>query len=52
MLVMLALTLALFVMGRGSQEHGVINRLEGSLLLSSFIAYQGWILFSAIGQTP
>ena len=47
MLVMLALTLALFVMGRGSQTHGTINRTEGGLLLTSFIAYQGWILWQA-----
>jgi cation:H+ antiporter len=50
MLVMLALTLALFVMGRGSQGHGIINRYEGGLLLASFIAYQGWLIFSAVGQ--
>lgn len=52
MLVMLALTLALFMMGRGDRQgHGVITRAEGSLLLASFIAYQGWILFGAIGKT-
>ncbi len=45
MLVMLALTLALFVMGRSSQTHGVINRLEGGLLLTCFIAYQAWLLW-------
>ncbi|MCG6965534.1 MAG: calcium/sodium antiporter, partial [Chromatiaceae bacterium] len=33
MLVMLALTLALFVMGRSSRTHGIINRVEGGLLL-------------------
>jgi cation:H+ antiporter len=47
MLVMLALTLALFVMGRGSRTHGTINRVEGGLLLASFIAYQGWIVWQA-----
>ena len=47
MLVMLALTLALFVMGRSSQTHGTINRVEGGLLLTSFIAYQGWIVWQA-----
>ena len=45
MLVMLGLTLALFVMGRSSQTHGVINRLEGGVLLACFIAYQGWLLW-------
>lgn len=45
MLVMLALTLALFVMGRSQESKGVINRLEGGLLLASFIAYQGWLIW-------
>ena len=45
MLIMLALTLALFVMGRSSKTHGVINRLEGGLLLTCFIAYQSWLLW-------
>jgi cation:H+ antiporter len=47
MLVMLALTLALFVMGRSKHTRGTINRLEGGLLLSCFIAYQGWIVWQA-----
>jgi len=46
-LVMLALTLGLFIMGRSKQTHGTINRLEGGLLLSCFIAYQGWIVWQA-----
>ena len=37
-LVMLALTLALFVMGRSMQTHGIINRVEGTLLLTCFVA--------------
>ncbi|MDJ0738286.1 MAG: calcium/sodium antiporter [Gammaproteobacteria bacterium] len=45
MLVMLGLTLALFVMGRGSRTRGVINRLEGGLLLGCFIAYQGLLVW-------
>ena len=45
--VMLVLTLALFIMGRGSQTHGTINRVEGGVLLASFIAYQGWIVWQA-----
>lgn len=45
MLLMLALTLALFVMGRTMQRQGVINRLEGGLLLTSFIAYQVWLIW-------
>jgi len=47
MLIMLALTLALFLMGRSSRTHGTINRIEGGLLLSSFIAYQSWIVWQA-----
>lgn len=47
MLVMLALTLALFMMGRSSHTHGTINRVEGGLLLSAFIAYQGWIVWQS-----
>lgn len=46
-LVMLALTLALFVMGRSMHTHGTINRVEGGLLISCFIAYQAWILWQA-----
>jgi len=46
-LVMLALTLALFVMGYSAHRHGTINRLEGGLLLSCFVAYQGWIIWQA-----
>jgi cation:H+ antiporter len=45
MLVMLALTVALFAMGRTLKSKGVINRLEGGLLLACFIAYQGWLLW-------
>jgi cation:H+ antiporter len=47
MLVMLALTLVLFMMGRSTHSHGTINRLEGGLLLSGFVAYQGWILWQS-----
>jgi cation:H+ antiporter len=45
MLVMLALTVALFVMGRASSSGGVINRLEGGLLVTAFLAYQGWLIW-------
>ena len=45
MLVMLALTLALFAMGRSLKSKGVINRLEGGLLLASFVAYQAWLIW-------
>jgi cation:H+ antiporter len=47
MLVMLGLTLALFAMGRGSRTHSTINRPGGGLLLSCFVAYQGWGVWQA-----
>lgn len=46
MLLMLGLTIALFAMGRSSRTHGIINRVEGGLLLSCFIAYQGWLVWT------
>ena len=42
--VMLAFTLALFVLGYGVSKVGSINRLEGFVLVSSFSAYQ-WLVF-------
>ncbi|KDE41293.1 Inner membrane protein YrbG, predicted calcium/sodium:proton antiporter [Nitrincola lacisaponensis] len=45
--VMAALTLALFVMGYGFRGRlGRINRFEGALLLSVFIGYTGYLLYS------
>ena len=45
--VMLGLTLMLFLMGRGRHGDGHINRVEGSILLACFIAYQGWLYIGA-----
>ncbi len=45
MLVMLVLTLALFLMGRTLKTKGVINRVEGALLLSTFVVYQAWLIW-------
>ena len=45
--VMLGLTVALYAMGRGERTHGDINRVEGALLVSCFIAYQGWLVWLA-----
>jgi cation:H+ antiporter len=47
--VMLALTVALFLMGRGRGGQGVINRVEGSILLTCFVAYQGWLIIYVVG---
>ena len=45
--ITLGLTVVLFLMAYGFRERGRINRLEGGLLLSAFIAYQ-ILLFSSI----
>ena len=42
--VMIGLTLALFAMAYGIRGEGRINRLEGAVLLLTFLAYQ-WLLF-------
>lgn len=47
MLVMLALTLALLVMGMSRKGQGQINRFEGAILLLAFVGYQGWLFVSA-----
>ena len=44
--IMLGLTVTLFVMAFGFRGPGRINRLEGGLLLSAFIAYQTLLFFS------
>ncbi len=50
--LMLALTAALFFMGRGRGGNGTINRLEGGLLLSVFLAYQTWLYLSSQPTFP
>ncbi|MCI0508807.1 cation:H+ antiporter [Chromohalobacter marismortui] len=47
--VMAGLTLALTVFGIGWKGQGRINRLEGALLLATFIAYTTWLVMSVIG---
>ncbi|WP_342596543.1 calcium/sodium antiporter [Salinicola lusitanus] len=47
--VMAALTLALLVFGIGIKGQGRINRLEGAVLLISFVAYTTWLVYSVIG---
>ena len=44
--VVLILTISLFVMGYGFRERGRINRIEGGILLSAFIAYQLLLFFT------
>ena len=45
--IMLLLTLALLLMGRSARTRGIINRVEGGLLLSCFLTYQGWLVWQA-----
>ena len=49
MSVVLVLTIMLFVMAYGFRGEGRLNRVEGGLLLSAFIAYQ-MLLFFSISQ--
>lgn len=46
MSVMVALTVSLFVIGYGFRGQGVINRLEGLVLLSAYVAYTLWLIRS------
>lgn len=48
-LVMSLLTLSLFALGYGFRGRpGRINRLEGLLLLSSYVFYSGWVAWSVL----
>ncbi|MGB0514196.1 MAG: calcium/sodium antiporter [Wenzhouxiangellaceae bacterium] len=47
MLVMGALTLALFLFGHGFRGPGRINRIEGGVLIAVWIGYSAWLLTSA-----
>jgi len=46
--VMMASTIALFVMGYGLRGQGRINRLEGGILLAAFIAYTAYLVLSTL----
>jgi cation:H+ antiporter len=46
--VMGGLTLALFVMAYGFRGPGRINRIEGALLVSAFVAYQTLLYFTEV----
>ena len=46
--VMMALTVALFLMAYGFRGAGRINRLEGSLLLTAFVAYNGYLVATVL----
>ena len=47
-LVMLAVTLGLFVMAYGFRKPGHLTHWEGGLLLSAYLAYTGWLLYSVL----
>ncbi|RMF16495.1 MAG: calcium/sodium antiporter [Gammaproteobacteria bacterium] len=44
--VMSVLTLMLMIMGIGVLGRGRINRIEGGILLSAFLAYDGWLIYT------
>lgn len=46
--VMMALTAGLFVMAYGFRGEGRINRIEGTLLLMAFAAYNIWLVSSVV----
>ncbi len=46
--IVFILTILLFVMGYGFRGEGRINRIEGGLLMSAFIAYQMLLFFTVI----
>ena len=46
--VMLLLTISLFIFGYGFKGKGRINRIEGSILLTSYIGYVGYLIFTTI----
>ena len=46
--IVVALTIALFIMAYGFKGHGRINRLEGGLLLASFVAYMSWLALTGM----
>lgn len=48
---MMAMTIALFVMAYGFRGEGRINRVEGLLLLTSYGAYNAYLVISLTGTT-
>lgn len=47
MMVMLAVTLSLFVVGWGFRRPGRINRIEGALLLACYVGYTAYLVYVA-----
>ncbi|MCW8194888.1 calcium/sodium antiporter [Proteobacteria bacterium 005FR1] len=46
--VMAGLTIALFAFSYGFRGPGRINRVEGGLLLATYVAYTGWLIWTMI----
>lgn len=46
--LMAGLTFALFIFGYGFKKPGRINRVEGALLMLTFIAYSGYLIYTTI----
>lgn len=49
MLFMAALTVSLFAIGYGVRGPGRINRIEGSLLLASWVGYTAYLISTVLG---
>ncbi len=46
--VMFAVTVGLFIMAYGFRKPGYLTRWEGSLLLSAYLAYTGWLIYTVV----
>ncbi len=46
--IMIGLTVALFAMAYGFRGPGRINRIEGGLLLTAFVAYMAWLGYTGL----
>lgn len=51
MLVMTVLTLSLFVIGYGFRGQGRINRIEGAVLLISYVGYNAYLVSAVFGRS-
>ena len=47
--VMLAVTFGLFIMAYGFKKQGHLTHWEGSVLLASYVAYTGWLIYVVVG---
>jgi cation:H+ antiporter len=46
--VMFAITVGLFIMAYGFRKPGYLTRWEGILLLSAYLAYTGWLIYTVV----